>query len=142
MPSLKPETAIRKLIADDVAIGALLGNRIFRNAAPQSAAYPLAVFDRDNTDVQRHMGGAEKLKHAQSTWTFYDEDADALDALAELVEALLNGKTPTVTIAAKSITFETLFLDDQTDQILTPTDGKGRPVFQIMQTYFVAYQNE
>lgn len=141
MAALNPETAIRKLIVDDVGLGATLGTRVYPQAAPQKPTFPLGIYEREVTDVQHDMGGAGNLKHCRSVWTWYGYDYDALSTLAEDVEALLDGNRSTVTIGLDSIEFRTLFLEDQTAQLLKPNDGTGRAVYQIMQTYFVAYDN-
>lgn len=141
MATLNPETAIRKLIVDNAGLAAIFGTRIYPHAAPQSAAYPLGVYDRDNTDIQHDMVGAGNLKHVRSVWTWYGTDYDALSTAAGLVEALLDASRVTVTISTDSIQFRTLHMENETREVLMPTDGKGRAVYQIMQTYFVAYQN-
>jgi len=141
MAALRPETAIRKLIVDDATLGATLGTRVYPGAAPQGADYPLGVFERDATTPHHHMGGVSTLKYARATFTWYGDNPTTLYTMGEDVEALLDGGRMTVTIGADSITFDTLHLESQQDQMLAQQDGTGRAVYQIMQTYFVAYQN-
>lgn len=140
MPTLNPETAIRKLILDDAGLGVTLGTRVYPGAGPNAPTYPLGVFERDRTEPQHNMSGPSDIKHVRSMWTWYGYDYDAMITLAEDVEAVLDGYRGTVTIGADSVTFKTLFLEEQADALLKPNDGTGRAVHQIQQTYFVAYE--
>ncbi len=141
MPALKPETAIRKLVIDDAGISALISSRVYPDVAPEKSAFPFVVYERISTDVQHDMGGAGNLKYVRVGMTIYSYSPDERNTIAEAIEALLDGNRDTVTISASSIRFQTLFLEDQQDQVLKPDDGKGRAIYQALQTYFVAYSN-
>lgn len=55
------QSEFRSLLADDAAISALVGSRIYWNAIPQSATDPCVVMYVISRDADAHHGGASGL---------------------------------------------------------------------------------
>lgn len=142
MANLKPEYALRARLIADAQVTAIVSTRIYPpGAAPQGAAYPFIVYQRGNSEHFHKMGSTNSttLQQHEIVIAMYGEDYDALTTLANEVRSSLDGYRGTITVSADSIRFEQFLLMQQEDNSLQPSDGKGRPLFNIDQRYQVAF---
>ncbi len=144
MPALMPEIAIRKLLNENGSIDAILDGRINPGFMMESADRPYAVYRRDSTEPDHHMGGVSGLKYISYAITFYAPTYAAATNLAQLAETELDGTHDRTTVSdgGNDIEIARLWLTDQSDEEqLVAGDGKARMVYGIRQLYEMHYQN-
>lgn len=128
---LKAETAIRSLLLANATIAAGIGTRMYPEAAPKGAAFPLAVISRETADPHHNMTGASGLRPYEVTVAFYGWNGTALANLAVVAGTVIDGHKGTVTVGGESVEIDAAFLMDERESQLevTNADGSDQPLF-------------
>jgi len=140
MSLLRPETALRAVLLDDVAVAAIIGARLTRGAAPQPYTFPLGIFFRSKTTPHHHLGGPSGLREVEVEFQWYSTNFDDVSAVVEVAEAALDGFAGEVTVDGDAVTLDTVYLVDERDGDVRIDDGSGEPLYCIQQTFKAAYQ--
>jgi hypothetical protein len=76
-------------LAEDAAVAALVGSRIFRVVAPQGTAYPLVVFRGSGGSDQHTLAGVSSLRNTRVEVEIIGETYASVKDLQTKVEAAL-----------------------------------------------------
>lgn len=81
--------AIYSILAADVTVNGLVGTKIYPQVAPQSAALPMVVYEREESETYPVMGGTAGKQ--QTWWTVWNHAATyaGANALASAVHSAL-----------------------------------------------------
>lgn len=141
MSRLRPETALRAVLLDNVEMTAATAGRIYRGVAEQKGARPYGVFSRVRTASHQNLeDGATGLKEVDVQYSWCGRDFAALEEVADLCELILDGFRGDVDVDGNAVRIEHCFLLDDKDGDIQIEDGSEQPIYCIEQIYSVAYK--
>lgn len=128
--------AIKQYLGGQAALTAIVEDRIFPVARPQSSDLPAIVFKRLN-GAHAHWitGGAGRADPRFMVDCLAATYADA-DTLAEAVRTVMQGFSGTV----NGVVITSVILDDEADDIDEPQDGTDRVAFHIPLIFKIQYR--
>lgn len=124
MTTLKEELYTRLTI--DAGVSAIVGARVYSNAAPESATFPLIVFEVDSAAHEHHAGGAAGLVSASVDIECYEEGATLVSTLADAVRNSLQGFNGD--LGALRVTG--VFLDNEFDEVIQRPTGHPTTIYR------------
>jgi hypothetical protein len=107
------ESALGVALAQIPDVTALIGNRVFPVAAPQTAGRPFVTYKRVPGDVNYTQGGESDLKRATFQVAAVAETYDTVIALAQAIRDGLSGKRGA--LGDGSVKVSPIFLRDPED---------------------------
>jgi hypothetical protein len=129
MAQLETPYAIRKVLADNAGVAAIVSTRIYPlYNIPHNAIAPYVAYSQGSADHAHHLGGA-------SGYAIYGIDVycvstteQGMRTLGTAVRKALDGFTGTVTVSADSVVIDQCHLKAETDDITSPQDGSNDPL--------------
>ena len=135
-------SAIRAFLTTDVAIAALVGQRVFTTSLPENtihdeAAFPAIVMHQiSRVPTSSHSGdsGYTDYRFQFNIWAKSEEDVEAVSSA--VIAALNCYKGPMPAIGDAQITVESAFLDSEDRDKDDP--GDGREMWVSRQDYLIS----
>jgi len=143
MGALETEYAIRKILADNAAVAALVSTRIYpAYDIPQNAKLPYITYRRSSGDHVHHMAGASGRVFANvDVYVMASTDA-TMRELGTKVRKALDGYNGAVTNGADTVTIDLCFLESESDDIAPPQDSSNKPIYVRLNEYKVSNRTE
>ena len=130
MGKLETVYAVRKILADNAAIAAIVATRIYPLFnIPQNAKKPYITYNQNSADHVHHLGGPSGgAKYQIDVHAFADSDT-AMRSLGVAIRKALDGYLGTVTVGGDSVIIEQSFLKAEMDDTVDAQDGSDKPIF-------------
>lgn len=120
----------------DVAVAALVNDRIFAIKAPESADYPSVTITRVNNNHENNMLGSSGLSRATyqiDTWALSSPSAESVsDALRDALDGFRGDMG--------GVDVRSIFLVADEDIAETPKDGSQNFIFRTRQDYTINHR--
>lgn len=125
MALLSIHKGFRNLIANGTGISALVSSRIYVGRAPETAAMPLMIIERDGASFHHNMAGAATLREKTQRVAIYADDYADIESITDAVMTTVDGYKGTQTISSDSVTFDSIMATSEKDETLETENGEG-----------------
>ena len=132
---MKPEKALVEILQNDADVGAIAGNRIYPQFAPQHASKPYLVYNRTSAEPASTMSGRGDVDPAQIQLDGLGEDYATLQDLMKKAAAALEANAATT--LPSGIETVGIVLQSDSGSAMDPYAGTDRRSHRIRQDWLI-----
>lgn len=131
MARLETILGIRKVLADNAAVAALVGVRIYPLFdIPQSVKKPYITYSLSSGEHAHYISGSAAGHAYQDIDIHCMAETDiAMRELGTKVRKALDGYSGTVTVGSDSVIINSCLLQNELDDVAAPSDGGKTPIY-------------
>lgn len=136
------EQAIYVRLMGQSSITALIGDRVYPNAAPQKSdaeILPYVVYHAVDKTHEHHMKGSSGVCWSRVQLDIFAGTYARVKQVAEAIRLVLQGFSGVVTVGTTPVRIDSCFLNLELDEYDAPIDGGQKGRHRVIQDYRVGY---